>query len=55
MNKDLVERRWSCWPSRGMYYTWSTNIAESTLSDEVGADGLPRALAIIARACSALS
>jgi putative tricarboxylic transport membrane protein len=29
------------------YYTWSTHIADSTLSDEVGAGGLPRALAFV--------
>lgn len=31
----------------GTYYTWSTSIADSTLSDEVGAGGLPRALAVV--------
>jgi putative tricarboxylic transport membrane protein len=31
----------------GTYYTWSTYIADSTLSDEVGAGGLPRALAVV--------
>ncbi|UVC08634.1 tripartite tricarboxylate transporter TctB family protein [Rhizobium sp. TH2] len=31
----------------GTYYAWSTYIADSTLSDEVGAGGLPRALAVV--------
>lgn len=31
----------------GIYYTWSTQIADSTLSDEVGAGGLPQVLSII--------
>ncbi|CAN7621215.1 tripartite tricarboxylate transporter TctB family protein [Rhizobium sp. LjRoot254] len=31
----------------GTYYTWSTYIADSTLADEVGASGLPRALAFV--------
>jgi putative tricarboxylic transport membrane protein len=29
------------------YYAWSTQIADSTLSDEIGAGGLPQVLAII--------
>lgn len=31
----------------GTYYTWSTQIADSTLSDEVGAGGLPQVLSVI--------
>jgi cell division protein FtsW (lipid II flippase) len=31
----------------GIYYTWSTQIADSTLSDEIGAAGLPQVLAVI--------
>jgi len=30
-----------------IYYTWSGQIADSTLSDEVGAAGLPHALAVV--------
>ncbi|MEZ2128047.1 MULTISPECIES: tripartite tricarboxylate transporter TctB family protein [unclassified Sinorhizobium] len=31
----------------GTYYTWSTQIADSTLSDEIGAGGLPKVLSVI--------
>lgn len=31
----------------GIYYSWSGAIADSTLSDEVGAAGLPHALAVV--------
>lgn len=31
----------------GTYYAWSTQIADSTLSDDIGAGGLPQVLAII--------
>ncbi|MEK1886196.1 MAG: tripartite tricarboxylate transporter TctB family protein [Phyllobacterium sp.] len=31
----------------GLYYVWSSEIADSTLSDEVGAAGLPHALAAV--------
>lgn len=31
----------------GTYYAWSTQIADSTLSDEIGAGGLPQVLAVI--------
>ena len=30
-----------------IYYAWSSEIADSTLSDEVGAAGLPQALAAV--------
>ena len=30
-----------------IYYSWSSQIADSTLSDEVGAAGLPHALAVV--------
>lgn len=31
----------------GTYYAWSTQIADSTLSDEIGAGGLPQVLSVI--------
>lgn len=46
MNKDLLSGA-ALLAVAGIYYTWSTYIADSTLSDEVGASGLPRALAVI--------
>jgi hypothetical protein len=46
MNKDLLSGV-VLLGLAGSYYTWSTYIADSTLSDEVGAGGLPRALAVV--------
>lgn len=46
MNKDLLSGA-VLLAIAGTYYTWSTYIADSTLSDEVGAGGLPRALAVV--------
>ncbi len=46
MNKDLLSGA-VLLAVAGTYYTWSTQIADSTLSDEIGADGLPKMLAII--------
>jgi len=46
MNKDLLSGV-ALLGISGSYYTWSTYIADSTLADEVGAGGLPRALAIM--------
>lgn len=46
MNKDLLSGT-VLLVVAGTYYTWSTYIADSTLSDEVGAGGLPRVLSVI--------
>ncbi len=46
MNKDLLSGA-VLLAVAGAHYTWSTQIADSTLSDEIGADGLPKMLAII--------
>ncbi|MGH6860085.1 MAG: tripartite tricarboxylate transporter TctB family protein [Phyllobacterium sp.] len=46
MNKDLISGGVLIAVS-GIYYAWSGGIAESTLSDEVGAAGLPHVLAIV--------
>ncbi|UXN57090.1 tripartite tricarboxylate transporter TctB family protein [Phyllobacterium zundukense] len=46
MNKDLISGVVLLAVS-GTYYAWSSQIADSTLSDEVGATGLPHVLSII--------
>jgi len=46
MNKDLFSGV-ALLAIAGTYYLWSTQIADSTLSDEIGAGGLPYVLAII--------
>ena len=46
MNKDLLSGA-ALLVIAGTYYTWTSYIADSTLSDEVGAGGLPRALAVV--------
>ncbi|NLS04113.1 tripartite tricarboxylate transporter TctB family protein [Rhizobium sp. P32RR-XVIII] len=46
MNKDLISGV-VLLAIAGTYYTWSTQIADSTLSDEVGAGGLPQVLSVI--------
>lgn len=46
MNKDLLSGA-ALLAVAGTYYTWSTQIADSTLSDEIGADGLPKVLSVI--------
>ncbi|MBW6424968.1 tripartite tricarboxylate transporter TctB family protein [Rhizobium sp. XQZ8] len=46
MNKDILSGV-VLLAIAGIYYTWSTRIADSTLSDEIGADGLPKMLAIL--------
>ncbi len=46
MNKDLLSGV-ALLAIAGTYYTWSTQIADSTLSDEVGAGGLPQVLSVI--------
>jgi len=46
MNRDLISGV-VLLASAVTYYMWSTQIADSTLSDEIGADGLPKVLAII--------
>jgi putative tricarboxylic transport membrane protein len=46
MNKDLISGV-GLLAVAGTYYAWSTQIADSTLSDEVGAGGLPQVLSII--------
>jgi hypothetical protein len=43
MNKDLISGV-VLLAIAGTYYTWSTQIADSTLTDEVGAGGLPQVL-----------
>lgn len=46
MNKDLISGV-ALLAIAGTYYIWSNQIADSTLSDEVGAGGLPHVLSII--------
>lgn len=46
MRKDLISG-FVLLAVAGIYYAWSGAIADSTLSDEVGAAGLPHALAIV--------
>ena len=46
MNKDFISGVVLLAVS-GTYYTWSSEIADSTLSDEVGATGLPHMLSVI--------
>lgn len=46
MNKDLLSGV-VLLAVAGTYYMWSTQIADSTLSDEIGADGLPKMLSVI--------
>jgi len=46
MNKDLISGVVLLAVS-GTYYAWSSGIADSTLSDEVGATGLPHVLSVI--------
>ncbi|EUB99498.1 hypothetical protein PMI07_005779 [Rhizobium sp. CF080] len=46
MNKDLLSGA-ALLAVAGTYYTWSTQIADSTLSDEIGADGLPKVLSVL--------
>jgi hypothetical protein len=46
MNKDLLSGMVLV-AVAGTYYAWSTQIADSTLSDEIGAGGLPKVLAAI--------
>ncbi|CAN7631614.1 tripartite tricarboxylate transporter TctB family protein [Phyllobacterium sp. LjRoot231] len=46
MNKDLISGVVLLAVS-GTYYAWSGEIADSTLSDEVGATGLPHVLSVI--------
>ncbi|AYD03653.1 tripartite tricarboxylate transporter TctB family protein [Neorhizobium sp. NCHU2750] len=46
MNKDLFSGP-ALLAVAGIYYTWSTQIADSTLSDEIGAAGLPQVLAAL--------
>jgi putative tricarboxylic transport membrane protein len=46
MNKDLISGLVLLAVS-GTYYAWSSEIADSTLSDEVGATGLPHVLSVI--------
>lgn len=46
MNKDLLSGV-VLLAVAGTYYTWTTQIADSTLSDEIGAGGLPKVLAAI--------
>jgi hypothetical protein len=46
MNKDLISGVVLLAVS-GTYYAWSSQIADSTLSDEVGATGLPHVLSVI--------
>ena len=46
MNKDLLSGV-VLLAVAGTYYIWATQIADSTLSDEIGADGLPRVLSVI--------
>lgn len=53
MNKDLVSGAVLIAVS-AIYYAWSNGIAESTLSDEVGAAGLPHVLAILLAVLGAL-
>lgn len=53
MNKDLISGAVLIAVS-GIYYAWSNGIAESTLSDEVGAAGLPHVLAIFLAILGAL-
>ncbi|MEP7454023.1 tripartite tricarboxylate transporter TctB family protein [Phyllobacterium sp. SB3] len=53
MNKDVVSGAILIAVS-GIYYAWSNQIAESTLSDEVGAAGLPHVLAILLAILGAL-
>lgn len=45
MNKDLLSGV-VLLAVAGTYYMWSTQIADSTLSDEIGADGLPKVLSV---------
>jgi putative tricarboxylic transport membrane protein len=53
MNKDVFSGAVLIAVS-GTYYAWSNQIAESTLSDEVGAAGLPHVLAILLAILGAL-
>ncbi|MDB5526599.1 MAG: tctB [Rhizobium sp.] len=46
MNRDMISGVVLLAVS-GAYYTWSSDIADSTLSDEVGAKGLPHVLSVI--------
>ncbi|MCL6707170.1 tripartite tricarboxylate transporter TctB family protein [Pseudomonas sp. R2.Fl] len=46
MNKDLASGV-ALLVIAGTYYVWSNQIADSTLSDEIGAGGLPHTLSII--------
>lgn len=46
MNKDLLSGV-VLLAVAGTYYFWTTQIADSTLSDEIGAGGLPKVLAVI--------
>lgn len=46
MNKDLLSGA-ALLGIAGVYYLWTSGIADSTLSDEVGATGLPHALAFV--------
>lgn len=46
MTKDLLSGL-ALTAIAGLYYAWSTQIADSTLSDEIGAGGLPQVLAVI--------
>lgn len=46
MNKDLLSGA-TLLGIAGVYYLWTGGIADSTLSDEVGATGLPHALAFV--------
>lgn len=46
MNKDILSGV-VLLAIAGTYYAWSTQIADSTLSDEIGAGGLPQVLAVI--------
>lgn len=53
MNKDLISGTVII-AVAGIYYVWSYKIAESTLSDGVGAAGLPQVLAIFLAVLGAL-
>lgn len=46
MNKDLFSGV-ALLAIAGIYYLWSNQIADSTLSDEIGAGGLPHVLSVI--------